>query len=200
MRSPALFVAASALGIGGAVAGSVGAWRDARRRRPLRALLAMLLAYCALLVGPAAAIYGEVDAWQNLAAIGRAIGNDAAGRPLILVAPDETTRAFIDMYTRTSVELLPGPTAPSQDRLKALIDADPRTEVVMQLPGRSRGRALAQLADRWRAGGRIPAAPPDDDALPPWAADASLRIARRYALPNGRRYALLAREAAAASR
>jgi hypothetical protein len=165
----------------------------------LRALLAMLLAYCALLVGPASAIYGEVDAWQNLAAIGRAIGHDAAGRPLVLVAPDETTRAFIDMYTRTSVDWIPGPKVP-EDRLKALIDADPRTEVVMLLPGR-RGRALAELAARWRAGSRVAeAAPLDDDALPPWATDAALRIARRYALPNGRRYALLAREPAAASR
>ncbi len=88
-----------------------------RRWRPvagdaLRAQFALLVAYCVLLSGPASQLYRQVDGWQNLASIGRAIAADAAGRPLILLAPDETTRALIDMYARTSVGLVAGPLDP----------------------------------------------------------------------------------------
>ena len=41
---------------------------------------------------------------------------------------------------------------------------------------------------------------PDPDPTPDWAHHAGLRIAHLYALPNGRRYALLDSDGAAASR
>ena len=47
----------------------------------LRALWSLLLAYVALLVGPASQVYRQVDAWQDLASIARAIGHDAADKP-----------------------------------------------------------------------------------------------------------------------
>ncbi len=46
----------------------------------------------------ASQIYRRVDGWQDLAAIGAALRRDADRRPLILFGPDETTRAFVDMY------------------------------------------------------------------------------------------------------
>ena len=77
-----------------------------------------------LLAGPASQLYRQVEGWQDLARIGRAIAADADGRPLILFAPDETTRALIDMYTRPSVALIPGPVDPqSIARLKEAVPA-----------------------------------------------------------------------------
>lgn len=200
LRSPAIFVTVSALGIGGAVAGCVCAWRAAAGRS-LRAALALLLAYCALLVGPASQIYRGIDEWQDLAAIGRAIGHDAAGRPLILFAPDETTRAFIDMYASMSVELIPGPvTGRSEDRLKAILDGRPQALVVTQLPGRHPSPTVAALTSHLPLGARLRREFSDEGPPPSWATAASLGIIHRYVLPNGRRYALMAREAVTASR
>ena len=197
---PGLFVAVSALGLAAAAACAGCAWRDAGRLRPLHSALGLLLALSALLVGPASQIYRGVDTWQNLPAIGRAIGRDAAGRPMILFAPDETTRAFIDMFARPSVEWIPGPVTPQAiGRLKEELFADPQALVVTQLPGRNDGRFLGELTGRLGAATRAHAEFLGD-APPAWAADLPLVIAHRYALPNGRRYALLARDSAAASR
>lgn len=196
-----LFVAASGLGLASAVACAVSAWRAAGRGLLLRASFGLLLAYSALLVGPASQIYRRVDAWQDLAAIGRAIGRDAAGRPVILFAPDETTRAFIDMYSRTSVGLIPGPiTAKSAERLRAELAFSPQSLIVTQLPGRNTSPTFRELAARLGVANRIAPTPLSDDQPPAWASGLQLRIAHRYALPNGRRYALLAWEPATASR
>ncbi len=221
-----LFTAVSALGLAAAAAGTAVAWRAARTRLT-RALCALLLGYCALLAGPASQLYRRIDAWQDLASIGRAIGRDAAGRPLILFAPDETTRAFIDMYARPDVGLIPGPaTAGSAERLRAQLASQPQSLVVAQLPGRDVSRTLQELAalvgaaNRMAPGGSVAgriargdgvpgwmapdasasgrsALPPDGEQIPAWAPGLPLRVAHRYALPNGRRYVLL--EFAAAS-
>jgi hypothetical protein len=141
-----------------------------------------MLAYCTLLVAPASQVYRQVDAWQNLASVARAIERDAAGKPLILFAPDETTRAMIDMYARTTVALVPGPIdGDTIDRLRARAQAAPQSLIVVQLPAHSRLIALG-LARHLG---------PEEPALP-WAAAARLRLAKIYSLPNGRRYALLA--------
>jgi 4-amino-4-deoxy-L-arabinose transferase-like glycosyltransferase len=197
-----LFVAVSALGVAGALAGALVAWRAADRGRLPQASVGLLLAYCALLIGPSSQIYRRVDAWQDLGSIGRSIGRDAVGRPLILFAPDETTRAFIDMYTRTTVGLIPGPiTAQSADGLRVQLASNPQSLVVAQLPGRDASPMFGELAARLGLGDRIAPAPQAGDTqLPAWASGLHLRIAHRYALPNGRRYALLAWEPATASR
>jgi 4-amino-4-deoxy-L-arabinose transferase-like glycosyltransferase len=146
----------AALGLATAVAGAAQAWTRLRRGAMAGAQLALLAAYLALLLGPAPLLYGQVDRWQDLAAIARAVQRDSAGRPLYLLAPDETTRAMIDLYARTSV---------------ARID---RPADAAAMPPRS--RLLVRLAD---------AGDPD------WLGAAGLQVAARYALPHGRRYALL---------
>jgi hypothetical protein len=108
MRSHAAFIVISAVGLTVAAALALRAWAAARDQVQ-RALWLLLLAYCALLVAPASQAYRQVDTWQDLASTARAIGHDTAGKPLILFAPDETSRAMIDMYARTTVELVPGP-------------------------------------------------------------------------------------------
>ncbi len=183
MRSHAAFAAISTAGLIVASAFALHAWGAARDRAG-RALLSLLFAYCALLAGPASQIYARVDAWQDLGSIARAIGEDSAGRPLILFAPDETTRAIIDMYARTTVSLVPGPVEPAAvDRLRAEILAVPQGLVVVQLPHPAMFIATAFGAVRRT----------DDRAALPWLEKAGLRVARSYSLPNGRRYALLER-------
>jgi hypothetical protein len=56
------------------------------------------------------------------------------------------------------------------------------------------------LKDWLRLNPRTTTPRPDPNATPSWAFDAGLRIAHLYALPNGRRYALLEPVGATASR
>jgi 4-amino-4-deoxy-L-arabinose transferase-like glycosyltransferase len=191
MRSQAAFIMIAAIGLIVAAWFALRAWRAASARVQ-RAQWSLLLAYCALLAGPASQVYAQVDTWQNLASIARDIERDAAGRRLILFAPDETTRAIIDMYARTSVGLVPGPIdAAGLGRLRTEVLASPQSLVVVQLPGHA--SAVAQRLARYfglRQSG--PAQPPDGKSEPAWLGEAGLMVEKSYSLPNGRRYALLA--------
>jgi 4-amino-4-deoxy-L-arabinose transferase-like glycosyltransferase len=190
MSSHAAFVVISAGGSIIAASLALRAWTAAHDQVG-RAQWSLLLAYCALLSGPASQVYARVDTWQDLASIARAIERDAAGKPLILFAPDETTRAIIDMYARTTVDLIPGPIdAAAIDRLRAEVDAAPQSLIVVQLPGPA--RLVAQHFARYlrvRRSGSAQA--PDEEPPPTWVPAAGLRLAKSYSLPNGRRYALL---------
>ena len=189
MSSEAGFIVISAAGLIAAAALALRAW-TVGRDQARRALWSLFLAYCALLVGPASQAYREVNSWQDLASIARAVQHDASGKPLILFAPDETTRAMIDMYSRTTVGLIPGPIdATAVGRLRAAVDAAPDSLVVVQLPGHlDVARRLAHYLGRPRSS---PAAASDAPSEPQWAAPAQFRLAKSYSLPNGRRYALL---------
>jgi hypothetical protein len=172
-----LYVAISIAGLIVGLAMAVHAWRSAREN-VVHAQWALLLAYCSLLVGPASQIYRQVDAWQDLAQIARAVQRDSVENPLVLLAPDETTRAIIDMYARPVVDRIEGPLdAAGVDRVRNIAGASPGSLFLVQ---------LASQAPRlpWHA------RPAQLDAPAPWQA-ANLEIAQRYSLPNGRRYALL---------
>jgi 4-amino-4-deoxy-L-arabinose transferase-like glycosyltransferase len=189
MSSHGGFVLISGLGLAAAAALAVRAGKEASAGRMLRGLGALLFGYCVLLTAPASQLYRQVDVWQDLASVGRAIEADSAGRPLILFAPDETTRALIDLYARTSVEIVPGPIGPvSIERLRQRMAREPSAFAVVQLPGRSLSPGLQRIADRF--GLKIDAAR-DSAGAPAWISASQLRIAHLYALPNGRRYALL---------
>ncbi len=194
MSNHASFMSISALGLMATTFLAVRAAGAVRHGRMLQAQLALLLAYCALLTGPASQIYRQVDQWQDLARIGRAIAADAAGRTLILFAPDETTRALIDMYTRPSAAQIVGPIDPqSIARLKEAVAGAPHSLVVVQLRGRILTPTLRSIATRLGLERRAP----ESDAAQlaslsePHPGAAYLRVAYLYALPNGRRYALL---------
>jgi 4-amino-4-deoxy-L-arabinose transferase-like glycosyltransferase len=180
-------LAIGALGLAAAALLAIGAESAARRGQTRRAQLALLLAYCVLLSVPAWPLYREVDAWQDLPRVARAIESDGRGRPLILMAPDETTQAVIDMYARTDAELVRGPLdTASLIALRERLAREPDALVVTLLPGRELVGALLRNAERFK-----PAAHALDDELPPWIAASGLKVVHRYALPNGRRYALL---------
>jgi 4-amino-4-deoxy-L-arabinose transferase-like glycosyltransferase len=173
-----LYAAISGAGLLAAAVLAARAWTAARDQTVL-SQWALLLAYCALLIGPASQVYRGVDAWQDLAKVGRAVGRDTAGRPLILLAPDETTRAVIDMYARNSVARILGPLdASALDRMRGAAAAAPDSFFLVQLPTRS------ALRLPWRA--QPPAA-----QTPDWMQAADLMQVENYAVPNGRRYALL---------
>ena len=190
INSHATFILVSAVGLIVATALALNAWAAAPYR-VLRAQGCLLLAYCALLAGPASQVYARVDTWQNLASIARAMEHDAAGRPVILLAPDETTRAMIDMYARTNVGLIPGPIdSAAVSRLEAEVRAEPQSLVIVQLPGRPTqvGRRLARY---FGLRSRVPEEPAPIESRLPWLSEASLTMVNGYSLPNGRSYALL---------
>jgi 4-amino-4-deoxy-L-arabinose transferase-like glycosyltransferase len=171
------YAAVSLAGLLAAAILAIRAWAAAREHA-VHAQWALLLAYCALLIGPASQVYRRVDAWQDLAKIGRAVERDTAGRPLVLLAPDETTRAIIDMYARPSVERIAGPLdAAGFDRIRSAAAAAPMSLFLVQLPSQS-----PQLPWRRRS--------PQADLPPAWEAE-KIQMAKSYSLPNGRRYALL---------
>jgi 4-amino-4-deoxy-L-arabinose transferase-like glycosyltransferase len=174
---PVIYAAISLVGLSAAAILAIRAWAAAPEHAG-HAQWTLLLAYCALLIGPASQVYARIDTWQDLAKIGRAVQRDAAGRPLILLAPDETTRAIIDMYARPLVERIAGPfDAAGIDRIRSVAAAAPMSLFLVQLPSQS-----PQLP--WRA--RSPPAV----VPPPWET-AGIQMAQSYSLPNGRRYALL---------
>jgi 4-amino-4-deoxy-L-arabinose transferase len=171
----AISVFVSAAGLLAAAKLALNAW-PAARVQPLRSQWLLLLAYAALLVGPASQIYRQVDAWQDLASVGRAIARDSAGKPLILLAPDETTRAMIDMYARIHADRIAGPIDAAVEQARSV--AKPDSLILVQLPHARRFDWLLGRA-------------PQDTEPPPWIEAAHLEVAENYFIPNGRRYSLL---------
>jgi 4-amino-4-deoxy-L-arabinose transferase-like glycosyltransferase len=182
MGGHTLYILISGVGLYIAAAQAMRAWGSASDQAA-RAQWSLFIAYCALLIGPASQVYRQADAWQDLAKIGRAVEADAVGKRLVLLAPDETTRAMIDMYARTSVDRIDAPLdARAAARVEALAATAPHSVFLVQLPAQ-RAQALGQFLRRPE--------PPTAEPLQPWMQQAQLRISKRYALPHGRRYALL---------
>jgi 4-amino-4-deoxy-L-arabinose transferase-like glycosyltransferase len=187
----AVLAVVGALGVIAAAVLALLAEAAARRGKMLPGPYLLLLAYCSLLALPAAAIYRAVDGWQDLPSIGRALGSDSAGAPLLLMAPDETTRAFVDMFARTDAYPVEGPLDDrTTGRLKAALAARPAALVFAQWPGRNMTPTIRRVAQV--LGIAIDPALPQSSE-PAWASAAGLAVMRVYALPNGRRYALLQR-------
>ncbi len=188
--APGALAAASItlLGAGVSLVLLIRAWRASAGLQFHTALLALLVAYCLLLTGPASQAYRYVDRWQDLAATGRELKSDLGAAPLLLIEPDETTRAWVDQYVRTEVARAPAPLGDSEaQQLVAWLKGRGQRRALVQLNGRAMSPLLAKLAAK--LGNSPEALPP---APPPWIGAAHLRIAKVYALPNGRRYFLLA--------
>jgi 4-amino-4-deoxy-L-arabinose transferase-like glycosyltransferase len=153
------------------------AWVGARDR--MRALTALFLAYCALLSGPTSQLYRQVNHWQNLSQISREIQRDAADGPLILLSPDETTLAAIDLYSPNAAQAGSAPLI-AADAQRAREMAGANGAVLVQLPK----LPLSVLQ-------RIRKTSISNDAPPAWISAHDLRVWKEYGVPNGRRYALL---------
>ncbi len=177
--NPPAYIGVSLVGLSVAAVLAIRAWAAARDQ-PGHAHWALCLAYCSLLIGPASQAYRQIDTWQDLAQISGAVRRDADGRPLVLLAPDETTRAIIDMYATTSVQSIPGPLdSIGIGRVQSIASVEPGSLFLLYLPTQS------ALRLPWRG------KPPQTGLFPRWLPEANLRIQKTYSLPNGRRYALL---------
>jgi hypothetical protein len=153
------------------------AWVGARDR--MKALTALFFAYCALLAGPSSQLYRQVDHWQDLSGISRDIRRDAADGPLILLSPDETTLAAIDLYSPNAAQSGSAPLV-AADAQRAREMAGVNGTVLVQLP------KLPLSMQR-----RLRTTSISNDAPPAWIAAQDFRVWKEYAVPNGRRYALL---------
>jgi 4-amino-4-deoxy-L-arabinose transferase-like glycosyltransferase len=170
------FVLLSATGLLLSVWLSLRAWTGAAAR-PMHAQAALFAAYCLLLIGPASQLYRQINTWQDLSPVSRAVQRDAGDTPLVLLSPDETTRAVIDLYTPHAYRAQPPLSA--ADALSARQLAGANGVILVQLP------KLPLSILRWFR--KAPLATAD----PPWIAAAHLTVWKEYAVPNGRRYALL---------
>jgi len=184
-RMPIIIAAA---GILSALYLAIDSWRRADRAAGSGALGAMFFSFGALLIAPAWSAYSQIDRWQNLAQLGSQIKADILGRPLILMAPDETTRALVDLYVGTRILLVPEADVRGRMRALAQITAqNPASRVLIQIEGREYSPLISTLAGALKRKENSGATAWE----PAWLEVAHLRIAKRYALPNGRRYALL---------
>jgi 4-amino-4-deoxy-L-arabinose transferase len=155
------------------------AWASAHNRAQ-HALAALFLAYCALLAGPASQVYGQIDHWQDLSKISRDIHRDAGTAPLVLLSPDETTLAAIDLYAAGTAAQGSKPLV-APDVHSARNMAGDGGAILVQLP-----KPPLAVLQRFR---KAPVSV--GDALPSWIAASNLQPWKEYSVPNGRRYALL---------
>ncbi len=180
------FVAICTAGVLVAAALARRGYALAADRLPL-ALAALLAAYCALCVLPATQIYPQVDRWHDLRSVGRALRTDLGDAPLALIGADETTRAWVDLYTTVHVARFAAPLGARRlEQLRAAALADPRERFLVQIRGQVWSPRLVALA-------RTLGIHPHDHAtgVPAWVGPAGLGVETIYALPFGRRYALL---------
>jgi len=142
---------------------------------PVYSQWALLLAYCALLIGPASQLYRQVDTCRTGEDRAAAVEPRHHGSPLIVcLHPNETTRAIIDMYARNSVDRIPGPLdAAGIERVRAAAAAAPDGFSWCSL------RSNRRRGCPWRAR-------PQDAALPAWIQEANLRVIETDSVPYGR--------------
>ncbi len=183
---PLLMVIAAA-GLGLALYLSVDAWLNAARPAYLGAAASLFAAWCCLLCAPAWLAYTQINRWQDLAALGEQIARDASGHPLLLFAPDETTRAFVDLYVGPVAAIVPeADAARGYAELHRAGGTHGDARILTQVEGRDYSPAVARL-NGWLK--RPPPKPASEELA--WASAASLHLWKLYSLPNGRRYALL---------
>lgn len=176
----------AAAGIAIALYLAVDSWRSANRAGGLSAIGSLLFAFCALLIAPAWLAYSQIDRWQDLGQLGAQIQQDTTGHPLLLLGPDETTRAFVDLYVTTRTVVIPeSDAAHGYSNLKYLNGLDRSNRVLVQLEGRQYSPGIARI-NTWL---KRRAQPPKNELA--WASAAGLQLRQIYALPNGRRYAVL---------
>jgi hypothetical protein len=85
------------------------------------------------------------------------------------------------MYARSSVTVVQGPVDDAAIAvLKTTMSRAPDSLVVTQLLGRNATSAWLSIAQNKKTAVELP-----------WLPESGLRVVNRYALPNGRRYALL---------
>jgi len=152
------------------------------------------LAYVAAVCVMAIPTFPNVDRWQDLSLLARQIHADSEHSQLALLDPDETTIAMLDNGLRTAFTPLnydpdhPGEPAktPAQVVSNWFNTHGAGARVLVLLPGHAPG-GLTSLLERFRH-----VKPPDDGTAGALRSQGIASVERRYELPQGRRYALLA--------
>ncbi|MHB1871658.1 MAG: ArnT family glycosyltransferase [Steroidobacteraceae bacterium] len=157
------------------------------RGRTLRSFVWTYAAYAAAFCLTAFAVFPVIDRWQDLPALARRIHARTLHQPFALLNPDETTIAMLDRGLRTRFTRLEAPGPRAAAAVTAWFAAHgPRSRVLVLLPGHAPGpfTPVLRTLGAWHR-------PGDGEAARLQAAGAAV-IVRRYDLPHGRRYALLA--------
>jgi hypothetical protein len=155
--------------------------------RVLRSFQWTFAAYATAFCITALALFPTIDRWQELPLLARRIRSDTRHESLALLNPDETTVAMLDRRLRTQFTAL---TTDGGSRRRAVADwfaaHGNRARVLVLLPGHASGELtpLLEWAHLYH--------PPGDGVAGKLAAEGVAAIVRRYRLPHGRRYALLA--------
>jgi hypothetical protein len=183
-----LATAMGAAGIALALFLAADSWRRAGRGPAAQTLASLFLGFCFLLTAPAWSAYRHIDRWQDLARLGSQIKAETSGHPLILLAPDETTRAFVDLYVGEGILSVPESDAAVRlEKLAALAAGNTAARVLVEIDGREFSPTMSRITGAFK---HRPNAGASAWELP-WLAAAHLRLSKRFSLPNGRRYALL---------
>ena len=145
-------------------------------------------AYATVFCVTALVVFPTIDRWQDLPLVAGQIHSDTERASLALLNPDETTIAMLDRRLRTPFTILTSDTSSPQSIVSGWFGAHGnRARVLVLLPGRARGEVTPLLRrlhlDRGAA---------SDGIAGELAAQGIASIVRRYQLPHGRRYALLA--------
>jgi 4-amino-4-deoxy-L-arabinose transferase-like glycosyltransferase len=158
-----------------------------RRGRVLQGFQSTYAAYAAAFCITSLVVFPTIDHWQDLPLLAGRIHFDNEHSSLALLNPDETTIAMLDRRWRTSFTILTTDANPPENVVSAWFAAHGnRSRVLVLLPGHAAGELtpLLELARLYH--------PPDDGIAGQLAAEGLASIVRRYDLPHGRRYALLA--------
>jgi 4-amino-4-deoxy-L-arabinose transferase-like glycosyltransferase len=147
--------------------------------------------FAAILTFWGLAFFPRIDAWQDLPRVAAQISRDVGPRPLGLLAPDETTIAMMDHRLGRDVVVTPaGPDLSSLATAAGgwFVTHGPQSRLLVKLPGSAPGDVTRWIAAH--TGRRLWS---DDDGTAALLERARVgRIVKRYALPQGRRFALLA--------
>jgi hypothetical protein len=153
----------------------------------LRAFQWTYAAYAAAFCITSLVLFPTIDRWHDLPMLAAQIHSDTEHASLALLNPDETTIAMLDRRLRTSFTVL----TPDENSARSVVSAwfaahGPRARVLVLLPGHARGELtpLLERAHLYHS--------PDDGIAGALATGGVASIVRRYNLPHGRRYALLA--------
>jgi len=188
----AFISAAEYVGAAGVMLASVGwALRRAaaahRHRRVLRSFEWTYAAYAAAFCITSWAVFPAIDRWHNLPRLAGEIHFDAEHESLALLNPDETTIAMLDQRLRTPFTVLTTESNSAENVVGDWFAAHAgHARVLVLLPGHARGE-LTPLLQRAHLGSR-----PGDGTAGELETEGVAVIVRRYDLPHGRRYALLA--------
>jgi 4-amino-4-deoxy-L-arabinose transferase-like glycosyltransferase len=144
-------------------------------------------AYAAVFCITSLAVFPTIDRWQDLPLLAAQIHADTGHASLALLYPDETTIAMLDRRSATPFTVLTAAAESAQNVVQAWFAAQgTRARVLVLLPGHASGE-LTPLLERAHL-----VRPACDGIAGELQAAGIAAIARRYELPHGRRYALLA--------